>query len=549
MASIKIKNRLVGDGYPAYIIAEMSANHAGSIDRAKEIIRAAKDAGADCVKIQTYTPDTLTIDCHNQYFQVKNGTWEGENLYSLYGKAYTPWEWQAELKAEAERIGIDFFSTPFDKTSVDFLEEIGVEFYKIASFEMIDLPLLRYVAEKGKPIIMSTGMATLEEIKEAVEAIRETGNNEIAILKCSSAYPAISDDMNLSTIVDMKERFAIPVGLSDHSMGHVGATVAVALGANIIEKHFCLSREIDNPDASFSMTPEEFSQMVRAIRDAERAKGTPRYGVSKQEESSLVFRRSVFITKDIKAGEIFSDENTSIIRPGYGVKPKYIGDILGKRASVDIDRGTPFNFSFMGKGKILFLSNNENANAVYEWLCRKEGADNVLHFSNKLSLPLIEALEPSYIISFNYKHLVGKDVLNYMNGRVINLHASYLPYNRGSSPNFFSFVEDTPKGVTIHQMEAGLDTGAIYAQREIVFNEEVETFASSYERLILEMETLFKENWEAIKLGKIVPSKQRGAGTYHTMKDLEMYREKMPFSWDEKVAKYKRRLCGAQEEC
>ena len=548
MAGIKIKDRMVGDGYPTYIIAEMSANHAGSIERAKDIIRAAKNAGADCVKIQTYTPDTLTIDCSNQYFQVKNGTWEGENLYSLYGKAYTPWEWQAELKAEAERVGIDFFSTPFDKTSVDFLEEIGVEFYKIASFEMIDLPLLRYVAEKGKPIIMSTGMASLEEIKEAVEAIRETGNDEIAILKCSSAYPAISDDMNLSTIVDMKERFMIPVGLSDHSMGHIGATVAVALGANIIEKHFCLSREIENPDASFSMTPEEFAEMVRAIRDAERAKGIPCYGVSRQEESSLVFRRSISVIKDIKAGETFSNENTAIIRPGYGAKPKYISDILGKRAFADIDRGTPFDFSFLGKGKILFLSNNENANAVYHWLCEKEGTDNVLYFSNKLTLSLVEALEPSYIVSFNYKHLIGKNVLEYMSGRVINLHASYLPYNRGSSPNFFSFVEDTPKGVTIHQMEEGLDTGAIYAQREIAFNEEMESFASSYERLIFEMERLFKEYWEDIKLGKIVPVEQCGEGTYHTMKELKAYKEKVPFSWNENVAEYKRRLRSAEKE-
>ena len=290
MKQISIKGRMIGDGYPAYIIAEMSANHSGSIERAKEIIREAKRCGADCVKIQTYTPDTLTIDCHNQYFQVGNGTWEGENLYNLYGKAYTPWEWQRELKEEADRVGIDFFSTPFDKTSVDFLEEIGVEFYKIASFEMIDLPLLKYVASKGKPIIMSTGMGSLEEIKEAVEAIYEEGNTQLALLKCSSAYPAISNDMNLKTIVDMKERFGVPVGLSDHSMGHLGAATAVAMGANIIEKHFCISREIENPDASFSMNPQEFKEMVDTIRQVEMAKGQVYYGVSSQEESSLVFR-------------------------------------------------------------------------------------------------------------------------------------------------------------------------------------------------------------------------------------------------------------------
>ena len=270
MNTIQIKNRKIGDGYPAYIIAEMSANHSGSIERAKEIIRAAKESGADCVKIQTYTPDTLTIDCHNQYFQIDNGTWEGENLYTLYGKAYTPWEWHKELKEEADRVGIDFFSTPFDTTSVDFLEELGVDFYKIASFEMIDLPLLRYIASKGKPIIMSTGMGTKEEIKEALEAIYEMGNEQVAILKCSSAYPAISDDMHLRTIADMKKVFDIPVGLSDHSMGHLGATTAVALGANVIEKHFCISRDIENPDASFSMEPSEFKEMVEQVRQVER---------------------------------------------------------------------------------------------------------------------------------------------------------------------------------------------------------------------------------------------------------------------------------------
>ena len=234
-----------------YIIAEMSANHAGSMERAKEIIRKAKEAGADCIKIQTYTPDTLTIDCHNEYFRIKDGTWEGENLYSLYGKAYTPWEWQAGLKDEADRVGIDFLSTPFDKTAVDFLEGIGLEFYKIASFEIVDLPLIRYVASKKKPIIMSTGMADVEEIKEALEAVYSTGNHQVVLLKCSSAYPANPAEMHLSTIADMKKRFEVPVGLSDHSLGHFSAQIAVSEGARVIEKHFCLGREIENPDASF----------------------------------------------------------------------------------------------------------------------------------------------------------------------------------------------------------------------------------------------------------------------------------------------------------
>lgn len=347
---IKVNGRVIGQGYPAYIIAEMSANHAGSMERAKEIIYAAKESGADCIKIQTYTPDTLTIDCDNEYFRIKNGTWNGENLYKLYGKAYTPWEWQPELKAEADKIGIDFLSTPFDNTAVDFLENMGLEFYKIASFEMVDLPLIEYVASKNKPIIMSTGMGTVEEIREAVEAVEKTGNTQLAILKCSSAYPADPADMNLSTIADMRERFGLPAGLSDHSMGSLSATIAVALGASVIEKHFCISREIENPDSSFSMTPAEFKKMVSDIRDTEAALGKPFYGASEQEKNSLVFRRSVFVVKKIKAGEEFTTQNIRIIRPGNGIKPKYYKSILGKHASADLDSGTPMDIEYIAEG-------------------------------------------------------------------------------------------------------------------------------------------------------------------------------------------------------
>jgi len=539
---VKIKNRLVGDNNPAYIIAEMSANHAGSIERAKEIIRAAKEAGADCIKIQTYTPDTLTIDCHNEYFDVKNGTWEGENLYSLYGKAYTPWEWQAELKEEADRVGIDFLSTPFDRTAVDFLEDLGIEFYKIASFEMIDLPLIEYVASKGKPIIMSTGMASLEEIREAMEAVYKTGNENLILLKCSSAYPAVPEDMHLMTIQDMKKRFRLPIGLSDHSMGSTSATLAVALGANVIEKHFCLGREIENPDASFSMTPEEFSGMVKDIRNAEAAIGVPTYGVCKQEESSMVFRRSVFVVEDMKAGEVFSEKNTRIIRPGYGVKPKYMKDVIGNKCMCDIKRGTPVDFGMLEKGKILFLTNNDNTEEVYQWLCECEGTEKVMKFTNKLDLQIMKALEPSYVVSFNYRHIIKSDVIDYMDGKIINLHASYLPFNRGSSPNFFSFVEDTPKGVTIHQMEAGLDTGAILVQKEIQFDESKETFSSSYDRLLCEMKELFIANWKLIRDGRIKAVPQIGEGTYHTMADLEKYKSQCDFSWNDNIAEYKQKL-------
>lgn len=341
MSSININGRMVGDGHPAYIIAEMSANHAGSMERALELIHVAKESGADCVKIQTYTPDTMTIDCGNEYFHIGKGTWEGENLYSLYRKAYTPWEWQAQLRDEAARVGIDFLSTAFDRTSVDFLEELGVRFYKIASFELVDIPLLEYIASRNKPVILSTGMGTIEEITEAVNAIYSTGNRQLALMKCSSAYPAKSEEMNLATIRDLRARFDIPVGLSDHSMGAFSSATAVAMGACIVEKHFCVSRAIENPDSVFSMEPDEFADMVRQVREVEKAMGTVSYGVTAQEESNSCFRRSLFVVQDIAAGEKLTPDNIRSIRPAYGLKPKYYRDVLGRTAKCDLRRGTP----------------------------------------------------------------------------------------------------------------------------------------------------------------------------------------------------------------
>lgn len=372
MKEIKIGNRFIGEGHPAYIIAEMSANHAGSIERAKEIIREAKRCGADCVKIQTYTPDTLTIDCHNPYFQIESGTWEGENLYGLYGKAYTPWEWHKELKEEADRVGIDFLSTPFDSTAVDFLEELGMQFYKIASFEMIDLPLLSYVAATGKPIIMSTGMATLAEMEEAVETIYAKGNHNLALLKCSSAYPADPADMHLKTIADMREKFDLPIGLSDHSMGSMSAVTAVALGASIIEKHFCISREIENPDASFSMTPDEFGQMVEDIRRTESALGKAMYGASKQEEGSLIFRRSVFVTKDMKEGETFTEENIRVIRPGYGLHPREYAFALGRKSLGNLRRGMPLTADDISDYLTFRKAEKSDMQMVFDWANEEE---------------------------------------------------------------------------------------------------------------------------------------------------------------------------------
>ena len=344
---IKVNNRMIGNGQPCYIIAEMSANHAGDINRAIEIIHAAKAAGADCVKIQTYTPDTMTIDSDKEYFQINDGTWKGENLYGLYKKAYTPWEWQKQLKEEAERIHLDFLSTPFDRSSVDFLEELGVSFYKVASFELTDLPLISYIASKGKPMIVSTGMATLGEIEESVKVIRKAGNVELCLLKCSSAYPAVPDDMNLRTIRHLEETFGVPVGLSDHSLGSIGAVTAVALGAKVVEKHFCISREIENPDASFSMEPQEFKQMVEDIRSTERAIGKVSYDISICEKTNRIFRRSIFVVKDIKKGDSFTEENIRVIRPAYGLEPKYYEDILGKKSSREIERGTPLEWDMV----------------------------------------------------------------------------------------------------------------------------------------------------------------------------------------------------------
>lgn len=339
--------RSIGDEHPCYIIAEMSANHAGDFQRAVEIVRAAKEAGADCIKVQTYTPDTMTIDCDNPYFQITEGTWKGENLYSLYGKAYTPWEWQARLKDEAERLGLHFLSTPFDATAVDFLEDIGVGFYKIASFEITDIPLLRYTASKGKPIILSTGMSSLGEIESALKVIRSVGNTQVALLKCSSAYPAVPEDMNLSSIPVMKQLFGTVIGLSDHSMGSIGAVTAVALGAKIIEKHFCISREIENPDASFSMEAHEFKQMVEDIRAAEKALGQVQFGVTKTEKDSVVFRRSIFAVKDIAVGDSLTSENIRIMRPGYGMAPGHYDELIGRVARREIRRGTPLDWSLI----------------------------------------------------------------------------------------------------------------------------------------------------------------------------------------------------------
>ncbi len=343
-----INGRSVGLGSPTYIIAEMSANHAQDYSLAVKILHAMMGAGADAVKLQTYTPETLTIDCANEFFVIGQGTlWEGKNLYQLYAEAYTPWEWHEGLKAEAEKLGLDFFSTPFDFTSVDFLEELGVPAYKIASFEIVDIPLIERVAATQKPIIMSTGMASLSEIDDAVRAARNAGCKELALLKCTSAYPAPPEEVNLRRIPHMAEAFGLPAGLSDHTLGIEVPVAAVALGACIIEKHFTLSRDTPGPDSAFSLEPHEFRAMVDAVRVTEKALGRVSYELTEKEQASKVFRRSLFAVRDIEKGEEFTSENVRSIRPGNGLPPKYLHWVLGAVSSQRISRGMPISWEHL----------------------------------------------------------------------------------------------------------------------------------------------------------------------------------------------------------
>ena len=325
-----------------FIIAELSANHNHKKEIALESIKAAKEVGADAVKIQTYTADTLTLDCDNEYFQIKQGTlWDGTTLYKLYKKAYTPWEWHQELFDYAKKIGIPMFSTPFDKSAVDFLEKLGNPIIKIASFELVDIPLVEYAANKGRPMIMSTGIATLQEIQDAVDACRRVGNNDITLLKCTSSYPAPLNEANLLTIPDMARRFGCKVGLSDHSTGNIAACTAVALGAQVIEKHFIIDRSIGGPDAAFSMTKDEFAEMAKRIRETEECLGTISYELSGKMKANRKFARSLFACADIKKGEVFTEQNVRSIRPGDGCSPKYLLQLLGKPSKRVYKRGEP----------------------------------------------------------------------------------------------------------------------------------------------------------------------------------------------------------------
>jgi len=345
---MKIGNKEIGNKNPCFIIAELSANHNGSLEVAIETIRAAKKTGADAIKLQTYTPDTMTINVDNSHFQITGGTlWDGKTLYDLYGEAYTPWEWHKRLFEVAEEEGLICFSSPFDITAVDFLEELNVPAYKIASFEIQDIPLIEYAASKGKPIIMSTGIADEADIKLAIETCRKVGNNEIILLKCTSSYPAPLELANLNTIPDLKTKFEVEVGFSDHTYGSLAPTIAVTLGANIIEKHFILHKDIGGPDADFSLDVKEFAKMVRKVRDAEKLLGKVSYDVPEKVKANRKFARSLFVVENVKIGDIITKYNVRSIRPGNGLHPKYYKEILGKKFNENVSRGEPLNLKMI----------------------------------------------------------------------------------------------------------------------------------------------------------------------------------------------------------
>lgn len=341
-----IDNYKIDSQSPVFIIAELSANHNGSLETALETVRAAKRAGADCIKLQTYTADTITLDSDKEDFVIKGTIWDGKKLHSLYQEAYTPWEWHAEIYKVAKEEGLICFSSPFDKTAVDLLEELNSPAYKIASFEITDIPLIEYVASKGKPIIISTGIAQQEDIELALDACRRMGNNDIALLKCTSSYPAPIEEANMVMVNDLAERYNVISGLSDHTMGSTVPIVATAFGAKIIEKHFILDRAIGGPDASFSMNEEEFTAMVKAVREAEKAIGVVDYTLTEKQAKGKDFSRSLYIAEDIKAGEVFTEKNLRSVRPGFGLHPKYFNELIGKKAKLDLEKGTPMKLDF-----------------------------------------------------------------------------------------------------------------------------------------------------------------------------------------------------------
>ncbi len=344
---MKIGNYKIDQDSPCFIIAELSANHNGNLQTAIETIKSAKRAGANAIKLQTYTPDTITIDCDKDDFVIKGTIWEGKNLHKLYQEAYTPWEWHEILFKTANDEGLICFSSPFDKTAVDLLESLNTPAYKIASFEITDIPLIQYTASKMKPIILSTGISTQEDISLAIDACLKVGNKNIALLKCTSSYPAPIDEANLKMIEELASRFNVITGLSDHTIGSLAPIISICFGAKIIEKHFIIDRSVGGPDSSFSMNELEFTEMVNSVRQAESAIGIIGYTLSEKQKISRAHSRSLYVVTNVKAGDVFTEENVKSIRPGFGLHPKFYQEILGKKAKSDIEKGTRFSFDLI----------------------------------------------------------------------------------------------------------------------------------------------------------------------------------------------------------
>lgn len=529
---MQINKSQIGPGHPTYIVAELSCNHNQNFELAKKLVIAAKESGADAIKLQTYRPDTITLKCDNEYFQIKNGTlWDGSTLYDLYSKAFTPWEWHLPLKTLASDLGLDFFSSPFDITAVDFLEELNVPCYKVASFEVNDHILLKKIAQTKKPVILSTGTSELSEIADAVSILKENGTTQLCILKCTSEYPAPIEKANLKTIKNMAQTFNCVAGLSDHTLGIEVPIAAVCLGANFIEKHFTLDKLSGSPDDAFSLEPAEFKQMVSSIRIVEKALGSIDYCKHLNPQKNIIFRRSLFAVRDISKGEVFSENNVKSVRPGYGLHTKYYPQVLGKKASKNIEFGTPLSWSHIDneKLKILFLGGH---NPLVDYL--KNNGDEIRTYEDKLTLEFVS--EYDFIISYGYRHIIKKEIIERFPNRIINLHISLLPWNRGADPNLWSILDNTLKGVTIHYIDEGLDTGDIICQKEIHIDYKNDTLSSSYQRLQEEIQGLFKENWSKIRNGTCGKNKQDPSfGSCHKIKDRPNLHEILPNSWDTKI--------------
>ena len=463
MKEFKINGRKIGSDHPTYIIAELSANHNQIYENAIKLINAAYNAGANAIKLQTYTPDTITIDCDKEEFKIKGGTlWDGQTLYELYKKAYTPWEWTKSLKEHANKLGMDLFSSPFDTTAVDYLEKLNVPAYKIASCEITDHILIKKIAETGKPVIISSGNASVQDLQEAVDVLRQNGCTQISMLKCTAAYPAKKEDANLLTIKDMMEKFNVVGGLSDHTLGIEVPTISVAMGASVIEKHFTLSRDSGSPDDAFSLTPDEFKQMVESIRMTEKIMGKITYGGVKSEKNTKKHRRSLYIVKDMKKGDIFTEENLKSIRPGNGIHTKHYWNIVGKECNQDIEFGTPMKFEFVDNfvENLYMKDNSLNLNVLIG--STNDEINNKRTLLQKLYNNPIHEDEVLYNIGLFIPRQAMSRILamNELYKKIINLHGSVCEFGVrwGQNLSLFTIFKGIYEPYNYNRKIIGFDT-------------------------------------------------------------------------------------------